>query len=67
MKIALFLSPLLIVSPILGLKVSVEEEVRAAAPPIGAGTRLFFNWCDFYQGNCVSGCSSKTLFGSVSS
>ena len=61
MKIALFLSPLLIVSPILGLKVSVEEEVRAAAPPSGAGTRLFFNWCDFYKGNCVSGCSRKAL------
>ena len=37
----------------------LEEEVRVAAPPPGAGTRLFFNWCDFYKGNCVSGCSSR--------
>ena len=60
MKLALVLSPLLLVSPILGVKVTVEEEVRVAGPPpAAAGTRLFFNWCDFYKGNCVSGCSSR--------
>ena len=78
MKMVQVLSPLLLASASLGLKVSViiiiviilsssfvkvsvEEEKRVAPPP-AAGTRLFFNWCDFYKGNCVSGCSRKAVF-----